>query len=76
MKVVVMYNMREIKIEILFVFDINYDEVLIKVMVVGICGLDLYYYINGRIGNYLVEKLFIFGYECVGEIVVVGLFVD
>lgn len=56
MKAAVMHNTREIKIETLPVPDINHDEVLIKVMAVGICGSDLHYYTNGRIGNYVVEN--------------------
>lgn len=59
MKAAVMHNTREIKIETVPVPDINHDEVLIKVMAVGICGSDLHYYTNGRIGNYVVEKPFI-----------------
>ena len=72
MKAAVMHNTREIKIETLPVPDINHDEVLIKVMAVGICGSDLHYYTNGRIGNYVVEKPFILGHECAGEIAAVG----
>lgn len=76
MKAAVMHNTREIKIETLPVPDINHDEVLIKVMAVGICGSDLHYYTNGRIGNYVVEKPFILGHECAGEIAAVGSSVD
>lgn len=76
MKAAVMNNTREIKIETVPVPDINHDEVLIKVMAVGICGSDLHYYTNGRIGNYVVEKPFILGHECAGEIAAVGSAVD
>lgn len=76
MKAAVMHNTREIKIETLPVPDINHDEVLIKVMAVGICGSDLHYYTNGRIGNYVVEKPFILGHECAGEIAAIGSSVD
>ncbi|USP96101.1 sorbitol dehydrogenase [Bacillus vallismortis] len=76
MKAAVMHSTREIKIETLPVPDINHDEVLIKVMAVGICGSDLHYYTNGRIGNYVVEKPFILGHECAGEIAAVGSSVD
>lgn len=76
MKAAFMHNTREIKIETVPVPDINHDEVLIKVMAVGICGSDLHYYTNGRIGNYVVEKPFILGHECAGEIAAVGSSVD
>jgi L-iditol 2-dehydrogenase len=72
MKAAVMHSMREISIETLPVPEINHDEVLIKVMAVGICGSDLHYYTHGRIGKYIVEKPFILGHECSGVIASVG----
>jgi L-iditol 2-dehydrogenase len=67
-----MHSMREISIETLPIPEINHDEVLIKVMAVGICGSDLHYYTHGRIGKYIVEKPFILGHECSGVIASVG----
>ncbi len=52
------------------------NEVLIKVMAVGICGSDLHYYTHGRIGKYKVEKPFILGHECSGEVVAIGSSVE
>jgi L-iditol 2-dehydrogenase len=72
MKAAVMHSTREISIETLPVPEIAHDEVLIKVMAVGICGSDLHYYTHGRIGNYKVEKPFILGHECSGEVAAVG----
>jgi L-iditol 2-dehydrogenase len=72
MKAAVMHSMREISIETLPIPEINHDEVLIKVMAVGICGSDLHYYTHGRIGKYIVEKPFILGHECSGVIASVG----
>lgn len=48
------------------------DEVLIKVMVVGVCGSDVHYYEHGKIGRYVVEKPLLLGHECSGEVVAVG----
>ncbi|MGN7398099.1 NAD(P)-dependent alcohol dehydrogenase [Peribacillus frigoritolerans] len=72
MKAAVMHSTRNITIEILPVPTIDHDEVLIKVMAVGICGSDLHYYTHGRIGKYVVEKPFILGHECAGEIAAIG----
>lgn len=47
-------------------------EVLVKVKAVGICGSDVHYYIEGRIGEYVVEKPIILGHETSGEIAEVG----
>ena len=48
------------------------NEVLIKLEYVGICGSDLHYYENGRIGNYIVEPPFVLGHEAGGTVVEVG----
>ncbi len=52
--------------------DIRDDEVLVKVMAVGICGSDIHYYEHGRIGRYVVEKPLILGHECAGVVEAVG----
>ncbi|WP_251459850.1 NAD(P)-dependent alcohol dehydrogenase [Weizmannia agrestimuris] len=72
MKAAVMHGTRNISIETLPVPQIEENEVLIKVMAVGICGSDLHYYETGRIGKYVVDKPFILGHECAGEIAAVG----
>lgn len=48
------------------------DEVLVKLEYVGICGSDLHYYENGRIGDYIVEPPFVLGHEPGGVVVEVG----
>lgn len=47
-------------------------EVLVKLEYVGICGSDLHYYEQGRIGNYIVEPPFVLGHESGGTVVEVG----
>ena len=48
------------------------DEVLIKVSSVGVCGSDVHYYREGRIGDFVVERPLILGHEAAGTIVAVG----
>jgi len=48
------------------------NEVLVEVKIVGICGSDVHYYQNGRIGDFVVTGDFILGHECAGEVVEVG----
>lgn len=48
------------------------DEVLVKLEYVGICGSDLHYYENGRIGDYIVKPPFVLGHEPGGIVVEVG----
>ena len=51
-------------------------EVLIQVRAVGVCGSDVHYYREGRIGDMVVEAPLILGHEVSGVIVAVGQGVD
>lgn len=42
------------------------DEVLIKLKSIGVCGSDVHYYTEGRIGSQVVEYPFLVGHECSG----------
>ncbi len=50
----------------------NDTDVMIKMKVVGICGSDIHYYRNGRIGSQVVDYPFTLGHEGAGEVVEVG----
>ncbi|HWD07386.1 MAG TPA: NAD(P)-dependent alcohol dehydrogenase [Amycolatopsis sp.] len=52
------------------------DEVLIKVSAVGVCGSDVHYYREGRIGDFVVDSPLVLGHEAAGTIVAVGAGVD
>ncbi len=52
--------------------QVQHDEVLIKVAAVGVCGSDVHYYREGRLGNFTVENPLILGHELSGTIVAVG----
>jgi L-iditol 2-dehydrogenase len=47
-------------------------DVLIAIRSVGLCGSDVHYWHEGRIGPYVVIKPIILGHECSGEVVEVG----
>lgn len=47
-------------------------EVLVKVKYVGVCGSDVHYYTEGRIGSQVVEYPFMVGHECSGKVISVG----
>lgn len=72
MKAAVMTKPGQIVIEERELPQIKADEVLIKVMAVGVCGSDLHYYEHGRIGRFVVEKPIVLGHECSGVIAAVG----
>ena len=48
------------------------DEVKMKLASVGVCGSDIHYYSEGKIGSQVVEYPFPVGHECSGVIVEVG----
>lgn len=72
MKAAVMNKPYEIEMKEIAVPQISGDEVLVKVMAVGVCGSDIHYYEHGRIGRYVVEKPIILGHECAGVVAKVG----
>jgi L-iditol 2-dehydrogenase len=72
MRAAVMQKPYHITIEEMPIPEIDDDEVLVKVMAVGICGSDLHYFEHGRIGPYIVEKPIILGHECSGVVAACG----
>ncbi len=47
-------------------------DVLLKIAVVGICGSDIHYYAEGRIGDQIVTYPFTIGHECSAIVEAVG----
>ncbi len=47
-------------------------DVLLKVEIVGVCGSDIHYYKEGRIGKQIIKYPATIGHECAGTIVEVG----
>ncbi len=48
------------------------NEILVKTKAVGICGSDVHYYVEGKIGPYIVNEPLILGHETAGEVAKVG----
>lgn len=51
---------------------IKEDQVRVKIKAVGVCGSDVHYWKNGRIGSFVVKDPMILGHECSGEVTEVG----
>jgi L-iditol 2-dehydrogenase len=51
---------------------ISPDEVLLKIKYVGVCGSDVHYYNEGKIGSQIVKYPFMVGHECSGKVVAIG----
>jgi len=50
----------------------NDTDVLLRVEQVGVCGSDIHYYRNGRIGSQVVEFPAVIGHECSAVVEAVG----
>ncbi|MBN2449209.1 MAG: alcohol dehydrogenase catalytic domain-containing protein [Lentisphaeria bacterium] len=48
------------------------DDVLLRVVAVGVCGSDVHYYTTGRIGSQVVQYPFTVGHEMAGVVEAVG----
>lgn len=48
------------------------DQVVVRIAAVGVCGSDVHYFHEGRIGDFVVEEPLILGHEASGIIVEVG----
>ncbi|KAM7152788.1 sorbitol dehydrogenase isoform 1-T1 [Macrochelys suwanniensis] len=48
------------------------NEVLLRMHSVGICGSDVHYWQNGRIGDFIVKKPMVLGHESSGTVIKVG----
>jgi L-iditol 2-dehydrogenase len=44
------------------------SDVLVRVGAVGVCGSDIHYYLEGGIGDQIVQYPFIVGHECSGTV--------
>ncbi|KAF8974423.1 xylitol dehydrogenase [Flammula alnicola] len=52
--------------------DIKGSEVLVSVKKTGICGSDVHYLVEGRIGDFIVENPMVLGHESAGIVAKVG----
>jgi L-iditol 2-dehydrogenase len=48
------------------------DHVLLRIDRVGVCGSDVHYYVNGRIGQQVLTYPATLGHECAGTVMEVG----
>jgi L-iditol 2-dehydrogenase len=60
------------KVEEVPVPVLDADQVLVRIAAVGVCGSDVHYFHNGRIGDFVVKAPMILGHEAAGTIVAVG----
>ncbi len=72
-KAAIMHGVNNIVVEELPMPSLtNEGDVLIKIKSVGICGSDIHFYKDGKIGAMVLEYPHILGHESAGEVVKVG----
>ncbi len=52
--------------------EVGPADALIRVRRTGICGSDVHYYLNGKIGEFVPREPFVLGHEFSGEIAEIG----
>lgn len=72
MKAGIMSPVGKIHIEEVPVPQYGDDHVLIQIKNIGICGSDVHYWEQGKIGEFIVQGDFILGHECSGVVAEVG----
>jgi L-iditol 2-dehydrogenase len=72
MKAAILYKPHDLRIEEIDTPKIGPNEILIRTKKVGICGSDIHFYLEGRIGSLFMKKPLILGHECSGKIVSIG----
>ncbi|HOF88659.1 MAG TPA: alcohol dehydrogenase catalytic domain-containing protein [Armatimonadota bacterium] len=72
MRAAVMTGLRRVEIQEKPTPRPGLGEVLVRLRAIGICGSDVHYYLDGRIGDAVVEFPYLLGHEPAGEIAALG----
>lgn len=73
MQAAVLHGIRDLRVEVVPAPGAPApNEARIQINKVGICGSDVHYWENGRIGDFVVREPMILGHECAGTVVEVG----
>jgi L-iditol 2-dehydrogenase len=68
----VLYAPRDVRIEDAAVPGLDGRDVLIEIRSVGVCGSDVHYFEEGRIGGFVVKEPLVLGHEASGVVVARG----
>jgi L-iditol 2-dehydrogenase len=71
-KAAVMHATHDVRLEDVPVPEPGPQEVLVEIRAVGVCGSDVHYYEEGRIGSFVVDEPLILGHESMGTVVALG----
>jgi L-iditol 2-dehydrogenase len=67
-----MHDTHDVRLEDVPVPEPGPNEVLVEIRAVGVCGSDVHYYEEGRIGSFVVREPLILGHESMGTVVALG----
>jgi L-iditol 2-dehydrogenase len=71
-KAAIMHATHDVRLEDVPVPEPGPREVLVEIRAVGVCGSDVHYYEEGRIGSFVVREPLILGHESMGTVVALG----
>lgn len=72
MKAAILKKPRVLTVEDIPKPEYNDNEILIRIKEVGICGSDVHYYNEGRIGDFIVKEPIVLGHESSGIVEEIG----
>lgn len=64
----VLYGINDLRVEDVPMPEPAPDEVLVEISAVGVCGSDVHYYREGRIGSHVVNEPLVLGHETSGVV--------
>ncbi len=68
----VLHGIRDLRVEERPVPELAPGKVLLRIRRAGICGTDVHYFEEGRVGQFAMSAPFILGHEITGEVVAVA----
>jgi L-idonate 5-dehydrogenase len=72
MRVCVLHAAKDLRLEERPVVPLQADQVRVRFGAGGICGSDLHYYFDGRVGDFAVREPLILGHEVAGDVIETG----
>jgi L-iditol 2-dehydrogenase len=69
MRAAVLHGLRDIRLEDVPLPNPRGDEVVVRVLVNGLCGSDIHFFERGRLGPFVVDRPYIPGHEASGVVV-------
>lgn len=69
MKAAVLYGKKDLRLEQVPVPERKEHEVLVQILANGLCGSDIHFFTEGKLGPFVVDEPYTPGHEAVGKVV-------